>query len=175
MNYKKSLDKKSTNNNIQNQSENSQSKILDIVGPEVFQTEQEVQLIVVAQTDLGFKCIVNNAYWGVLYSSEVFQYLKPQQEIKGYIKKIRPDGKIDLTLYKEGSKGSEDISEKICKLLMQENGFLPITDKTDPKEIYELFGVSKKKFKMAIGGLYKRRVIKVMENGIYLNKESIKS
>ncbi len=129
---------------------------------------QKVELFISAKTDLGYKAIINNEHIGVLYANEVFQNLNHGQRISGYIKKMRDDGKIDLILQPPGNLGAEDLGQKILDLLKKENGFLKITDKTDPEKIYELFGVSKKKFKMALGGLYKKRLISISDDGVRL-------
>ncbi|MGZ3774849.1 MAG: CvfB family protein [Bdellovibrio sp.] len=131
---------------------------------------QSVDLMIAAKTELGFKAIINNRHWGVLYPNEVFQTLDIGQKVKGFIKKIRDDGKIDLSLSQLGYKAAEDISEKILEVLKAKNGFLSVTDKTSPETIYKLFGVSKKKYKMALGGLYKKRLITILEDGIKLNE-----
>lgn len=134
-----------------------------------YEEGQPVNLIIAGRTDLGFKAIVENRHWGVLYGNEVFQPLHQGQQIQGYIKKMREDGKIDLSLQKTGHKSAnEDVGPKILELLKQKNGFLAINDKTPPEEIYRLFGVSKKKYKIALGGLYKQRLISVDEDGIRL-------
>lgn len=130
---------------------------------------QKVNLIIAGRTDLGFKAIIENRHWGILYGNEVFQPLRQGQKIEGYIKKMRPDGKIDLSLQRSGHKATrEDVGPKILESLKEKNGFLPINDKTPPEEIYHLFGVSKKQFKVALGGLYKKRLITVHEDGIRL-------
>lgn len=132
---------------------------------------QEVQLVIAAETDLGFKAIINDEDWGVLYHSEVFQDLRLSQKIKGYIKKIREDGKIDLILQKPGHHAAQgEIGPKILEELKRQGGFLPINDKTSAETIYDLFGVSKKKYKIALGGLYKKRLITVDDSGIRLVK-----
>lgn len=146
--------------------------ILDFADLDEYEVGQEVDLIIKLETDLGFKAIVNGAHWGVLYFNEVFQALEENQSIKGYIKKIRDDGRIDLSLYKTGHKGAEGVDEKIMELLHELNGFLPITDKVSPEYIYENFGVSKKKFKIALSGLYKARKISIEPDGIRLNKKN---
>jgi predicted RNA-binding protein (virulence factor B family) len=143
-------------------------KILDQVEANIYQVGQAVQLVIKTETDLGYKAIIDGKYWGILYFNEVFQYLFKNQEITGYIRKIRDDGRIDLTLYKLGSHGSLDIGELILKKIEESAGFLNITEKTDAQYIYDLFGVSKKKFKMALGGLYKKRLIVIKADGIYL-------
>lgn len=147
-------------------------KIKDTVESGIYKEGQVVDLIIKSETDLGFKAIVDNKYWGILYYNEVFQNLEKNQEVKGYIKKVRNDGRIDLSLYPLGSHGAKDLGEYIIEILEAAGGFLDITDKTDPNEIYKLFGVSKKKFKMALGGIYKKRLVQVEENGIYLVKKT---
>ncbi|WP_413578180.1 S1 RNA-binding domain-containing protein [Bdellovibrio sp. HCB290] len=131
---------------------------------------QQVDLFVAAQTDLGFKAIINGKHWGMIYTNEIFDRLVHGQKLKGYIKKVRDDGKIDLSLQKLGHQSSEDIGPLILERLREEGGFLPINDKTSADLIYEMFGVSKKKYKMALGDLYKKRIITVKDDGIYLNK-----
>ena len=139
--------------------------------PEKYTEGQEVDLLIAAETDLGFKAIINNHHWGVLYHSEVFQPLSYGQRIKGFIKKLREDGKIDLILQQAGHKAAQgDIGPKILEELKKQGGFLPVNDKTSAETIYELFGVSKKKYKIALGGLYKKRLITVDDDGIRLAK-----
>lgn len=142
-------------------------KFLDNV-PADYQAGEEVNLLIVSSTDLGFNAIINNKHTGVLYKNEVFQPLHKGDRVKGYIKKIREDEKIDLILQKPGYQKVDDISMGIVDILKKHNGFLPITDKTDPDEIYKVFGVSKKTFKKAIGSLYKLRIISIEDDGIKL-------
>jgi len=142
-------------------------KYLDNV-PANYQTGEEVDLLIVNSTDLGFNAIINNKHTGVLYKNEVFQPLHKGDKVKGYIKKIREDEKIDLILQKPGYQKVDDISMGIVDVLKKHNGYLAITDKTDPDEIYKVFGVSKKTFKKAIGSLYKLRIISIEDNGIKL-------
>lgn len=130
--------------------------------------EQEVDLFVFAKTDLGFKAAVNRRWVGVLYANEVFEKLHYGSTCKGYIRKLREDGKIDLILQAFGNKGSDEIGLRIIQALEDNNGFLAITDKTDPEVIYQTFGVSKKKFKIALGGLYKKRLVSISDEGIRL-------
>lgn len=133
-----------------------------------FKEGDAVDLLLAAKTDLGFKAIINGKHWGVLYANEVFQPLHYGQKMKGFIKKIRPDGKIDLGLQRTGHQAGQDIAPKILALLKERGGFLEITDKTSAQIIYELFGVSKKKYKIALGGLYKKRLITIHDDGIRL-------
>lgn len=132
----------------------------------------EVSLIIAGQTDLGYKAIIEGKYIGVLYRNEVFKELHQGQHIKGFIKKMREDGKIDLALsMKTGHKAAEDIGPQVIEKLEREGGYLPINDKTSADVIYDMFGVSKKKYKIAIGGLYKKRLITIDDDGIRLLKK----
>lgn len=133
-----------------------------------YQEGQTVELIIANPTELGFNAIINGKNWGVLFKNEIFQHIRTGDHLPGFIKKIRTDGKIDLTLNKTGYTGTDDIAEKIIKLLKEEDGYLEINDKTSAEIIYDYFGVSKKKYKMALGGLYKKRLITVDEDGIRL-------
>jgi uncharacterized protein len=139
--------------------------------PANYQEGQEVDLLIAAETDLGYKAIINNKHWGVLYHNEVFQELLYGQKTKGFVKKAREDGKIDLILQQAGHKAAQgDIGPKILEELKKQGGFLPVNDKTSAETIYDLFGVSKKKYKIALGGLYKKRLITVDDDGIRLAK-----
>jgi hypothetical protein len=146
----------------------SKDTIKDIVEADEYQAGQQVELVIKTMTDLGYKAIVDGKYWGVLYYNEVFQELEKNQEVLGFIKQIRPDGKLDLTLYKTGHHDAKDIGSVILADLKAAGGFLPLTSKTEADEIYDTYGVSKKKFKMALGGLYKQRLITIEDDGIRL-------
>jgi predicted RNA-binding protein (virulence factor B family) len=150
----------------------TKNNILDQAPKDLYSEGQPVELIIKGQTDLGYKVIVDQKYWGVLYYNEVFKPLDHNSLVEGFVKKIREDGKLDLTLYKSGTYGLIDIAQNILDYLDDNNGFLAITDKSEPEKIYELFGVSKKKFKMTIGGLYKKRIIRLEDDGIHLNINS---
>lgn len=142
-------------------------KFLDDEKPHDFSPQQAVNLIIANSTELGYKAIINHSHWGLLYKDEVHQRLSFGQSINGYIKYIRSDGRIDLSL--QGGKETRDKYENlILDYLKSQNGFAPVHDKTEPKIISELFGMSKKAFKKAIGGLYKQKIIKIEKNGIYL-------
>lgn len=127
-----------------------------------------VKLLICFKTDLGYKAIINGSNWGVLYHNEIFGSVKIGQRLNGYIKKVREDNKIDLTLQKPGIEKVVDVYEKIIQKLIDSGGYLAVTDKTEAELIYELFGVSKKTYKKAVGALYKRRLITIEENGIKL-------
>ncbi len=145
-------------------------KFLDDDKPHHFKPRQAVDLIIANSTDLGYKAIINHSHWGVLYKNEVFQRLSFGQSIKGFIQRIRPDGKIDLTL--QGGLVSRDKNaETILNYLKKQNGFAPVHDKSDPNVISDLFGMSKGAFKKAIGGLYKQRLIAIEKDGIRLLEE----
>ncbi len=137
-----------------------------------FQEGQSVELLICDQTEVGYKAIINNSGWGLLYKDEVFQTLKKGQHIAGFIKKMRDDGKIDLCLQKPGYETIDGVSEKIMDKLKAQGGFVSVTDKSLPEIIYSLFGVSKKTYKKAVGALYKKRLITIESNGIRLIKNS---
>ena len=140
--------------------------------PACFQQDQEVDLLVCEQTEIGYKAIINNTHWGMLYKNEVFGQLEPCRHIKGFIKKVRDDGKIDLSLQRPGYEKVDGVTGRIIHTLKEKRGFIPITDKSSPEIIYEMFGVSKKTYKKAIGALYKKRIITLEEDGIRLNDET---
>jgi predicted RNA-binding protein (virulence factor B family) len=132
----------------------------------------EVEIIVWQKTELGFKVIVDEKFAGMLFDKDVFQPLRKGDRLKGYIKQIRPDGKIDITL--QNATGVEQVGDFVDRLKQElfasEGGFLPYHDKSEPEEIYSKFRVSKKIFKRAVGMLYKRGLIEIEENGIQLKK-----
>ena len=133
---------------------------------------EKVALLICDKTDLGYKAVINGAHGGILYHNEVFQPLKRGQHIDGFIKQIRPDGKIDLYLQKPGFKKVIPLTQVILDYIKEQGGFMPITGKTPPEEIYALFNVSKKTFKRAISTLYKKRLISIEEKGIRMNNQS---
>jgi len=139
--------------------------------PVEFQEGQSVELVIGDRTEIGYKALINNSREGMLYKNEVFQTLRKGQHIKGFIKKVRDDGKIDLCLQKPGHEKVEEVSEKIVDTLKARGGFISVTDNSAPEIVYGLFGVSKKTFKKAIGALYKKRHILIESNGIRLIKK----
>jgi len=136
--------------------------------PAPYKAEASVQAIVYQASELGYKAIVDQKYLGLLYKNEVFKPLFCGDQIQAVVKKVRTDGKIDLNLRAAGHQANDDISQEILQMLQKNKGFLAIDDKTPPEKIYELFGVSKKKFKIALGQLYKSRKIEIVEKGIRL-------
>jgi len=136
-----------------------------------FREGQKVALLISARKKMGFIAVINGTHKGILYENEVFQPLKIGQEIDGFIKKMRDDKKIDLCLQKPGYKAIDAMSRKIMDELQQQGGFIAVTDKSQPKAIADIFGVSKKIFKKAIGSLYKKRLITLEKDGIRLREK----
>lgn len=134
------------------------------------QEGDEVSLLIAERTELGMKAVINHRSWGLLYGNELFRYLRKGQQVAGYIKRIRSDNKIDLSLEKPGFSKSrlDSVGEQIIERLQVSGGRLPLTDKSPPAEIYGTFGVSKKVFKQALGTLYKQRRITLHSDGIEL-------
>jgi len=142
-------------------------KFLDNIPPE-YEVGQEVDLLISNKSDIGYTAVINNMHSGLIYENEVFQKITRGQKIKGYIKKLRDDDKIDLILQKPGFQKIDNISQLILNKLKSEGGFLSVTDKSQPDEIKRLFEISKKNFKKAIGTLYKQRLIVIEKEGIKL-------
>ncbi len=128
----------------------------------------EVDLIASHPSPHGWNMIVNQKHLGLVYSDEIFQKITPGDQLKGFVKKVRPDGKIDLTLQRHGFRGIEPNAEQILKELKSSGGFIDLNDKSDPEDIKEVFQLSKKSFKKAIGSLYKDRKIVIEKEGIRL-------
>ncbi len=145
------------------------NKYLDKTKPE-YKPNEEVDLLIHSQTDMGYKAIINNSHWGILYSNEIFQNLNVGQKIKGFIKKIRDDDKIDLYLNKSGYRQIDKISLNVLKIIKENDNYITVTDKSNPQVIYSIFSISKKSFKKAIGNLYKKKLIKIGKEGIRLCK-----
>ena len=132
-----------------------------------FRAGQPVDLIIANSTELGHKAIINHTHWGVLHAADVGQRLSFGQSIKGYIKHIRPDARIDLAL-QSGKAALDQQAAKIRTYLEKQGGFAPLSDKSDPEQIKKLFGMSKSAFKKSIGILYKERIIDIEKTGIRL-------
>jgi uncharacterized protein len=136
--------------------------------PAPFKSNQEVDLLIYAQTELGYKAIIDNSHGGILYKNEVFRELRSGDRVAGYIRKVRDDGKIDLRLDKPGYGGVGDLADQILAALKASHGFLEVTDKSSAEVIGRLFGTSKNAFKMAVGALYKKHLITLDAFGITL-------
>jgi uncharacterized protein len=133
-----------------------------------FKTGEKVSLLIADKTDLGFKAIINNTHWGMLYQNELFQAVRKGQKLEGYIKQVREDYKVDLSLHQPGYGKVDELTDKILAHLKESQGFLPLSDKSPPEAIYEAFGVSKKVYKQAIGALYKQKLLQIEKDGIRL-------
>ncbi|MFW6253822.1 MAG: S1 RNA-binding domain-containing protein [Chitinivibrionales bacterium] len=136
------------------------------------QEGDQVDLIVCTPFEHGIAVIVNKSYMGAIYKNEVFEPWQPGERIGGFVKKIRDDDKIDITLRRPGDhkQRKSDLAVTILARLKEEDGFLAVTDKSSPEEIRKMFGVSKKGFKEAVGHLYKLRAIRLEKDGIWLVK-----
>ena len=133
---------------------------------------KKVNILIYTETDLGFKAIVNNEFDGLLYHSEVFEKLHIGKSTQAYVNKIRPDGKIDLILKNASVDAIDEIAIQILEALTANKGALKVNDKSSSEEISSLFHVSRKKFKVALAGLYSQRLIKITDGGIELVKKS---
>jgi predicted RNA-binding protein (virulence factor B family) len=129
-----------------------------------------VNLTVYRQTDIGYEVIINNIHKGVLHNNEIYRNISIGDKFEGFIKNILPENKIDVAAGKPGYNRVEDESEKIIRLLKENDGYLPYHDKTSPEEIYSFFEMSKKTFKMTTGNLYKQHKIIFTKTGIQLTE-----
>lgn len=140
-------------------------RLLDQENLTVYQGE-EVDLKVYNETELGYQVIINGKHGGLVYENEVFEEIEIGDELKGFIKQIRPDGKIDVSLQPLGVAGIEPNAKKVLEVLNDNGGTLNLSDKSKPEDILEKLGMSKKAFKKAIGSLYKKRLIKIGDRSI---------
>lgn len=131
----------------------------------------EVDILVFQQTDIGYKVIINSKHMGVLHYNEMFRELETGDKLKGYIKAIRPGNKIDVSPGVKGYDRVKSEEERVLEMLRNNDGYLPLNDKSDPEEIYARFGMSKKTFKMTLGALYKKRLIEFTQTGTKLVSE----
>lgn len=136
--------------------------------PTQYTVGQEVDLLVAEETAMGFKAIINNKHWGLIHKNEVFKFLRSGKQEKGFIKEVRSDGNISLSLQPVGEELASSLNAKILGKLRENNGVLPVSDKSDPAVISNLFGVSKGNFKKAIGALYKQGQIVIHADRIEL-------
>ena len=136
--------------------------------PVPYKVGDEVSLLVWQKTDLGFKVIIDNAYAGLLYDTQIFRSLHTGDRVKGYVSNVRSDGKIDVKLQKSGREHTTDFAQTLLRYLQTQGGRCRLGDKSDAEEIREQFGVSKRTYKQAVGELYKQRLITITERGIEL-------
>lgn len=145
-------------------------KFIDI-WPADYQKWDKVELIIGSKTDLGFKAIINNLHWGLLYDNEIFQPLRSGKKVTAYIKQVREDERIDLSLTRPGEGKVRDFSDKLLDYIAENNGISPIHDKSSPELIKDTLGVSKKTFKATVGNLLKKGKVIITPEGISLKKD----
>ena len=136
--------------------------------PANYKAGEEVDLLVAESTDMGFKAIINGKHWGLIHKNELFKFVRSGMQEKGFIKEVRADGKISLSLQPVGQEAASSLGEQILAKLREHDGVLKVNDKSSPEEIAGLFRVSKGNFKKAIGGLYKQGRIVIHEDRIEL-------
>ena len=136
--------------------------------PATYGVGDKVDLIIADKTELGFKAIINNKHWGVLFESEVFGEMGIGKKVKGYIKQVREDGKLDLGLTKVGYGKVDALAERVLQTLRQHQGVLALSDKSTPDQIAKIMKMSKGNFKKSIGQLYKKGLIVIEDNSIRL-------
>ncbi|TMM47755.1 CvfB family protein [Colwellia ponticola] len=142
-------------------------KFIDI-WPAQYQQGDKVSLIIGGKTDLGYKAIVNDLHWGLLYDNEIFQHLRVGKRIPGYIKQVREDGRLDLLLTRGSKNKVNDFSAKLLAHIADRGGVTSLNDKSDPELIQRTLGVSKKTFKATVGNLLKNGKIAIVKEGIKL-------
>ena len=133
-----------------------------------YENGDKVEILVWQKTDLGFKVIIDNKFGGLIYADEIFRHITTGDRMEAYIKTVREDGKIDVSLQPAGRRHTEEFSETLHQYLIDHKGVCDLGDKSPADDIYDRFKVSKKVFKKAIGELYKQRVITISEEGIKL-------
>jgi predicted RNA-binding protein (virulence factor B family) len=142
--------------------------------PAEYDPDTEVEILVWQKTDLGYKAIIDNQFSGLIYDNEIFGDIETGMQMKAYVKQVREDGKIDLTLQKPGFEKVDDFAKTLLDYIKQRGGRIGLNDKSPAEEIYAAFGVSKKTFKKGVGDLYKKRLIALHDGSIELADPSIK-
>jgi hypothetical protein len=127
-----------------------------------------VDLLIYSETDLGFNAIVNNLYSGLIYKNEIYESIRIGDKLQGFVKRVREDEKIDLSLQKSGYELVDDVKWRILKLIKDQNGILALNDNSSPEEIKSKLQISKKAFKKAVGALYRERLVKLTDKGVEL-------
>ncbi|MBV6645127.1 MAG: GntR family transcriptional regulator [Cyclobacteriaceae bacterium] len=133
------------------------------------EVDEEVDLLIAGRVELGVEVVINNQYKGLVFESDIFQDVLPGDRVKGYVKTIRPDKKIDVSLRKKGLENLEKGAQDILQELQANEGFLPLHDKSDPVDIQSMLQMSKKNFKRSVGILYKQKLVKLEKDGLRLN------
>ncbi|MCK9455523.1 S1-like domain-containing RNA-binding protein [Sulfurimonas sp.] len=136
--------------------------------PKGLAPNKEVDILIIAKTPLGFKCIVQEKYEGLIYHNEIFQKIEIGSKKRAYIKTVRKDGCIDLTLQAGGTKQKEESCQKVMSLLKRSGGSMPYNYKSDPELIQSIFGLSKKAYKRSLTTLQESGDIEIKDSGIYL-------
>lgn len=136
--------------------------------PAHYREGEQVELLIAERTDLGFKAIINGQHWGLLHKNELFRFVRSGMLETGYIKQVRADGKLSLSLQPVGAQAGDQLGARIVQALREAGGQLPLSDKSAPELIDRQFGVSKGSFKKAIGGLYKQGLIAIEPTHIRL-------
>ena len=137
-------------------------------------TGQEVNILITEKKEPGYSVIIDNKYKGMVYNNEVFRVINLGDKINGFVKNVREDGKVDISIQQLGYKNIEPDAEKIVEKLKENNGVLYLTDKSDPEDIQFALQMSKKAFKRAIGNLFKQKIVRIEEDRICLNKNAPK-
>lgn len=127
-----------------------------------------VDLLIYSETDLGFNAIINDRYSGLIYKNEIYESIRIGDRVTGFVKQVREDGKIDLSLQKSGFELVDDVKWRILNKMKQNNGFLSLNDNSSPEQIKAELQISKKAFKKAVGALYKERLVKLTDKGVEL-------
>jgi predicted RNA-binding protein (virulence factor B family) len=135
-----------------------------------FEIGDEVSALLTRESELGWDVIVNNTHKGLIYANEVFKKLSVGDQLKAYVKKIREDNKLDISLQPIGVAVIEPSAQKIVDYLSQNDGFMELHDKSSPEAIKDALEMSKKTFKKALGSLYKSKLVTLKEDGVYLNE-----
>lgn len=130
---------------------------------------ERVEVLVVQRTELGFKVLVNNNHWGMIYHNEIMSDVNIGDRLTGYVKQVRDDGKVDVTLAKIEKARVDDLSDTILQHLLRHGGTMTLTDKSSPEDIFKAFACSKKDFKKALGQLYKQRLVELLPDCTRIN------
>jgi predicted RNA-binding protein (virulence factor B family) len=140
----------------------------EVPAPGALQARQPVELEIVAETELGYKAVIDDRYIGLIYFSEISNPLRIGDYLKGWVKTVRLDGKIDLSITMLDEESRSELEEQIMRHLRSKGGVAQLSDKSSPEEIFRLFKASKKNFKRAIGKLYKTRQLIISDDAIKL-------
>lgn len=132
--------------------------------------KQEVDIMIASDSPIGFRVIINNRHWGMLYKNQLFRQIAIGDRMKGYIRKITEDNRIDVSLQQEGFAQVKDSAQTLMQMIQDNGGFLPLNDNSDPAEVYARTQMSKKVFKRSLGVLMKQNVVDVNEQGIKIKE-----